>query len=76
MEARELHTTSEIVKALGGNGPTARLTGRTTQHVWNWKNAGRFPADTFLILSKELEDRGYRAVPELWGITQPESAAS
>lgn len=64
----ELTNTRDIIAAIGGNQAVAALTGRKTQHVTNWKSDG-FPADTFLILTEALAKLGYRASPELWGIT-------
>ena len=71
----ELDSARAIIAAIGGdegNGPIAALTGRKTQHVTNWKNEDRLPADTFLIVSAKLAELGYRASPELWGITPVE----
>ena len=72
---KELHSARAIIAAIGngkGNGPIAELTGRKTQHVTNWKNEGRLPADTFLVVSAKLAELGYRASPKkLWGITEP-----
>jgi hypothetical protein len=68
----ELDSARAIIAAIGGdegNGPIAALTGRKTQHVTNWKTEDRLPADTFLIVSAKLAELGYRASPELWGIT-------
>ena len=78
MTARELQTAGSVIDALGGTAATARLTDRKAQHVTNWRAAGRLPADTFLILSKELEARGLTAPAEVWGIktpSEPERAA-
>jgi hypothetical protein len=72
----ELMSVRDIIAAIGGdegNGPIAALTGRKTQHVTNWKTEGRLPADTFLVVSAKLAELGYRASPELWGITTPPS---
>ena len=71
----ELGSARAIIAAIGGdegNGPIAALTGRKTQHVTNWKTEDRLPADTFLIVSAKLAELGYRASPELWGITPVE----
>lgn len=68
---RVLKSATAIIAAIGGNGPVAELTGRKTQHVTNWKHDGRLPANTYLILTDALAEKGYRASPELWGITEP-----
>lgn len=66
-----LQTATEVIDALGGTSATARLTHRKPQHVTNWRSSGRLPADTFLILSRALEQRGKFARPQLWGIAEP-----
>lgn len=66
---KRLKSARAIITAIGGNGPVAELTGRKTQHITNWKTEGRLPANTYLILTEALAERGYRASPELWGIT-------
>lgn len=71
----ELRTAAEVIQEVGGLAATARLTGRKSQHVWNWRSAGRFPADTFLVLAKVLEEQGKTAPASLWGIKDPEQAA-
>lgn len=75
MKARELQTAGDVIDALGGTAETARLTKRKSQHVSNWRAAGRLPADTFLIMLAELRERDCNASPKLWGIKEPESAS-
>lgn len=70
--SKKCSTAAQIVFALGGNGPVAELTGRKTQHVTNWKDAGRLPANTYLVLKDALARKGYTASPKLWGITPTE----
>jgi hypothetical protein len=77
---KELRSVRDIIAKIGGdegNGPIAALTStpekpRKTQHVTNWKTEDRLPADTFLVVSAKLAELGYRASPELWGITPVE----
>lgn len=76
MKARALKTAGEVIDALGGTQATANLTGRKAQHVTNWRASGRLPASTFLVLSKELEERGKSAPPSVWGIAEPEKASA
>lgn len=71
MAMRELQTADDVIDALGGTASTARLTGRKSQHVSNWRASGRLPADTFLSLRAALEKRGYTAPPALWRMQQP-----
>lgn len=72
--SKNLGTSSEVIDALGGTSATARLTGRKPQHVTNWRASGRLPADTFLIVKKELKAIGHDAPPSLWGIKEPKRA--
>ena len=68
MGARELHSAAEVISALGG-GNIARLTGRKAQHVWNWKDTGRLPPNTYVILQRAIAEAGYSADPSIWGMT-------
>jgi len=70
----DLRTADEVIDALGGTAATARFTGRKDQHVSNWRAAGRLPADTYLIVTKELKRLRKKASPSLWGIKAPEAA--
>ena len=75
MAAKKLSTAAEVIDALGGTVATSRLAGRKAQHVTNWRAAGKLPANTFLVLSAALKERGKEAPPSLWGITEPEAAS-
>jgi hypothetical protein len=66
-----LESYHEVLRALGGNHTVMKLTNRRIQHLTNWAAVERFPAHTFLILTKELAEKGYTAPPALWGITPP-----
>ncbi len=70
----DLRTAGEVIDALGGTAATARFTGRQAQHVSNWRASGRLPADTYLIVTKELKRLRKKASPTLWGIKNPEAA--
>lgn len=73
----ELHTFEEVVEELGGVSAVLRLTGRRwPSHVSNWKKAGRFPSDTYLILQEALVKTGATAPPELWGIKPAETTTA
>jgi hypothetical protein len=76
MEARHLTTAEDVIRTLGKPTQVGRLVGRSAQSVVNWRRAKRLPADTFLVLSKELEQRGYTAAPSVWGIMEPEREAA
>jgi hypothetical protein len=72
---RELHTTSEIMDALGGTQAVADLTGRKYSAAFNWRTIGAFPANTYVVLWTALHERGYSAHPRLWGMKEPERAS-
>jgi hypothetical protein len=63
--ARHVNKTDEAIKALGGVGKVAALTGVTEEAVYNWINRG-FPTDTYLILTRALNKRGYSVSDALW----------
>lgn len=73
--ASELQTVQDVIQALGGTAETARLTGKRSNHVVNWRNDGRFPAATFLLLTDQLRKRGCNAPPSLWGMAEPADPA-
>lgn len=64
-----LTTARAVVDALGGAKTVASLTNRTTENaVYNWTSAGRFPADTYLVLTTELRKLGKSAPDSLWAM--------
>ncbi len=70
----QLRTVSDVIDALGGTKATASLLGRSMQAVTNWRAQGRFPAKTFLVLSRALEKQHASAPAALWGLDDPERA--
>jgi hypothetical protein len=64
----ELRTTTEIFEALGGTKAVALITGRKYSAAYNWRKAGRFPANTFLKLKIALREKGHTAPASLWGM--------
>lgn len=71
----ELTTTTEVIETLGGNPSVADLTGRTAKAVSNWRAFNAFPADTFLVLTAALEQKGETAPVSLWRMVEPVQAA-
>lgn len=73
-----LDTTDAVIEVLGGTVAVANLTGKAKSAVSMWKARGRFPCDTFLILTHALrgikgDDGKAIAVPSsLWGIREPD----
>ena len=70
-----LTTTVAVIDALGGTKTVAQLTGREYGAAHNWKSFETFPPDTFLVMTKELEQRGKSAPASLWRMV-PAQAAS
>lgn len=66
MEPKTLETSSEIIDALGGNGPTGEITEADPKTVSAWRSANAFPPRTYLVMKAALADRGIDAPPTLW----------
>jgi hypothetical protein len=54
--------------ALGGNKGTARITGSKYNAAANWRSKGRFPAKTYIDITRALAEQGYTAPASLWGM--------
>jgi len=64
-----LRTVAEVVDALGGPTKAGLIAGKSVSSMSNAANVhGRLKADCYLLMTKELERRGFAAPPELWGI--------
>lgn len=74
---RMLKTTDAVIEALGVER-IRELTGRkSASAVFNWKAGGfvgKFPADTFVVLTEALEREGFTALPSLWGMVPSQAA--
>lgn len=70
-----LHTTSEVMDALGGNLAVAEITGRNAKAVWNWRGFDTFPSNTYVAMTEALLAKGKSAPAALWGMKIPERAA-
>jgi len=68
MDIETLVTTEQVITALGGNRPVARLTSAKHNAVSNWRKCKTFPARTYLALTAALHARGKSAPPSLWGM--------
>jgi hypothetical protein len=64
-------TATEIIDALGGNIPVARLTSATAKTVSSWRGRNRFPANTYPVLQSELVRLGFSAPAHLWRMRLP-----
>jgi hypothetical protein len=71
----ELSTTSEVIIALGGNGPVAELTSSTPKAVSNWRGFETFPSNTYVAMTEALREQGKTAPASLWGMKVPAEAS-
>jgi hypothetical protein len=72
-----LHSTNAVIDSLGGTDAVARLTGRGQPAASNWRTRSRFPANTYLIMTKALTAKGLFAPAWLWGMeARPARAAA
>lgn len=76
-DLRELRNAGEIIDVLGGNQALMKLTRRKrSSNITNWRAAGYFPADTYLVVTREMQRLGYWARPSLWGIIDPDATTA
>jgi hypothetical protein len=72
-DVRSLHTTADVIEALGGLRAVAGLTGAAYKLVSGWGRAKNFPSRYFLVMTWALQKKRLRAHPSLWGqVTIPE----
>lgn len=76
MSSEILETFSEVWDALGEHRGVADLTGAKASTVSMWKNAGSFPANTYIILTDALREVGKTAPDSLWRMKIPAEPAS
>jgi hypothetical protein len=76
MESTNLRSVDAVIDVLGGTKKVAQLTGCTAAAVSNWRNAGKFPSNTYLLLKASLGDRSHEPPDTLWTMKEPERAAS
>ena len=70
-DSRQLTTTVQVMKALGGIKGVSALTGSSYGSTENWSRAPSFPARFFLVMSFALHSKRLSAPPELWGQVTP-----
>lgn len=71
-DSRTLTTTSEVLRALGGDHAVSALTGSPYKATENWKRAKNFPSRYFLVMSEALRKKRLSAPAALWGMVTPE----
>jgi hypothetical protein len=67
-----LKTTDEVI-ALFGEAEILRLTGRravNAPRMWKMSQRGKFPADTYVLLTKKLAKLNATAPDSLWGMVE------
>jgi hypothetical protein len=67
---RNIQTTTEIIDLLGGNHAVAALTDASAKAVSNWRAAGTFPSNTYLLIKSELLRHGITAPDNLWSMRE------
>lgn len=68
IKMKRLSTTIEVIEFLGGNDGVAQLLNTHPKAVANWRYFGIFPANTYLVLTKELKKHKASAPDELWNM--------
>jgi hypothetical protein len=71
-----LDTTTAVIEAVGGTSQAAGLTRRSYTAAFNWHAQHTFPSNTYVVLQTALAQRGYTALPSLWGMTVAAEAAA
>jgi hypothetical protein len=73
-DCKLLQTVDDVIGALGGVAAVKTLTECSTSTIWNWKNSGRFPSDTYVVMNAALAMRGKSAPVSLWRMRKPVAA--
>jgi hypothetical protein len=68
---RVLHSTEDVIEALGGIRAVAQLMNVGITAVHNWRSWNEFPPRTYLVLTNKLERIGLRAPAKLWRMLEP-----
>lgn len=70
MTTRILETAADVIESLGGTVKTARIADVRPSQVSGWRATNRMGAKSFLVIQRELSDRGLTAPPSLWGMIE------
>lgn len=70
-----LETVDDVIAVLGKNSGVQALTGDNPSTVSMWRKAGKFPANTYVVLTDALLAIGKTAPDSLWGMKVPAEAA-
>lgn len=66
-----VETVEDVIAALGGSAAVRRLTGATSQQLWNWKARRRIPARLYKRMGQALKAAGVAAKDDIWAIESP-----
>lgn len=74
---KKLRTPLAVVEHLGGPERVCELfPGTNTKQVWHWYGrAGKFPANTYVVMKRALKRRGCYAPDYLWNMKGISEAA-
>jgi hypothetical protein len=73
---QKLHTTLDVIVALGGNQSVADLCNSTNKAVSNWRGFETFPSNTYVAMISALHAIGKTAPASLWGMKVPAEASA
>jgi hypothetical protein len=76
MDEPLLVTTNAVIDAIGGTAAAAWLTRRGQSAASNWRQASRFPPNTYLAMNSALAAKGLYAPAWLWGMVEARPPAS
>jgi hypothetical protein len=76
MALKHLNSSAEVFDALGGIPGVMEVASAKYKAVFQWKSSGSFPSNTYVLLTGELNRRGYMAPASLWDMREPAQAAS
>jgi hypothetical protein len=74
MDLEMLETVDDVFAALGKNPGVQAITGDKPSTVSMWRTAGKFPANTYRVLTDALRANGKTAPDSLWGMRSPADA--
>lgn len=73
---KRLRNAEAVVRRLGGLKGVCELTGANLKQAWHWSGrAGTFPAQYYVVMTRELNRLGYEAPARLWNMKGLREAA-
>jgi hypothetical protein len=74
MPYEKLETLEDVMTALGGRQAVADLLDAKSSTISMWKYAGKFPANTYVIMTDALHAIDKTAPATLWAMKKTEAA--